>query len=572
MPQDDDVDLVQAYQLDALSRMQWDPSRYVWRVTEEVGFLEAGGQRWSREIQLRLPTLPSIEAHGGLATKTVPYIVSLGTYRRRRFADFSVATEDGSRCHLLTRRQHGHVLAMLLIRQFLDEAEWLRTCHKDSVADMVAFLASIITSVPLIQDDIADAAKTHLKRVLDDAKVTDKDKRNDKVVLLETNCQRIAKETKYLCWVEGKPGSTVFLRADYTQSDTPRSADETRQASGTNNPWRLKWRNWRTRQYARYNIFPQRYTFNAPAYEDCKSYYFRIAPPTETRVAFLDWGSGRRFRTDREDRHLGWRWRGRAEAADKAAELDCADFAYHFYNRRNGPPGEANGFKGKEQRGPARGVGARVHAFVRIEPADNSKLIAAGLLGFALAVLAQRGTLFSSTSGAGQWLLLAPAALVLFVTQQRKHHYARVTTPYRVMVWLYIVLAMLFAGSIAFDAPSLPLLGADHHEIAPRAISGLFAIGSGLLVIASAWSAFYFEWSTRRRFRRVWGRVDVFGSPAFLTVLRKYRWRPKYWRMPQQPLPDDMVDINEKKKHPSDKVYAAVARHGIDRGLSLAGL
>jgi hypothetical protein len=270
----------------------------------------------------------------------------------------------------------------------------------------------------------------------------------------------------------------------------------------------------------------------------------------------------------REERHLGWVRGGRARAGDMAAELDCADFAYHFHNRRTSP--SEGGHKGRNQRRRGPSAGARIHAFVRIEPTDNSKLMAAGLLGLALAILAQRGSLYSTTSGASQWLLLTPGALVLFVTQQRRHHYAHMTTPYRVAVWLYILLAMLFAGSVAFDAPTLPLLGGVHDELVPRAISAAFALGSGLLFIASAWSAFVFEWATRKIFRRANERVRVFGTPAFLKVLRKYRWRKEYWRMPRDPLAG--ISSNAKEEHPSHKIYAAVARHEIDRALLGTGL
>lgn len=569
-PLDDDVDLIKEFQLDALERMQTDPSRYVWRVVEEVGFLPTSGQCWERQVQLCLPSLPKIAAHSKIMEAEELFIVSLGTFRRRRFADFSVTTDDGSHCHLLTRRQHGYALAACLLRQFLDEQEWERASGARSLAELHGFISRLITTMPAPKHDFAADAGKLLSRLFGDIGINDEDRRKKAIAVLGSSCKSIAQQTQYLCWVTGKPGSRIFLRATYTQTDTPRPHPESRTASGTRWSFRLKWRNWRTRQYARYNIFPQRYTFDTPGFDDCKSYYFKISPPSDSRMALLDWGSGRRFRTIREDRHMGERRRGRAQAGDMEAELDCAEFAYHFHNRRSAPPLPAGESYPNEKRNRSRAAGGRLHAFVRIDPTDNSKLIAAGLMGLALAILAQRGSLFSTTSGASQWLLLAPGALVLFVTQQRRHHYARVTTPYRVTVWLYIVLAMLFAGSVAFDAPAFPLLS-DHKELIPRVISALFAIGSGLLVIASAWSAFYFERSTRKRFRRVMARVHVFSNPAFLKVLRKYRWKKRYWRMPREPLSPPLVAPGERDKHPSDKVYAAVARHEIDRALLGAG-
>jgi hypothetical protein len=572
---DDDLFAIRTFQLDAFDRLQVAPSKYISRIVENVSFIPTGGQRWEREIQVNIPTLPDIPPHQVFRSQPSDFIVSLGTFRRRRFADLKVTTDNGLSCRLLTRRQHGYCLATCLLLQLLNTSEW---SDLDSTAlhDLHSHLAAMITTVPRNDAYTSERAQGLLVSLFDKSGITDPSRLSAASEILASRCESIAEQTQYLCWVTAKPGESVQIFATYTQADSPRPyfEPEPQEDAVTDSVLRLKWRNRRTRLYARYNLFPLRYAFNAPSYGSCQSYYFTITPPPETRISLLDWGNGSRFRTAVADSL----WRSHNVKCENlrppdgtAEELDCSRFSYHFHNRRlvkdrrsqvrSGQAKQDNDKRspGGDRRSRLLLDPARINVFVRPEPIDNGKLAAIGLLGVALAVLAERGALVGS--GINQWLLLAPAALVLYVGQQRQHYYARFTKRYRLSIWAYVALSMMFAGSIAFDSPSIPLIPAGISGYEPRAISALFGCASVALAFASMWSGKYFEVTTGNRYRRIIQRVCRYDDPSLLKAWRKRQNRPV------RDFPDPMGE------HPSDKIYAATARHGIDRLLfSTAGI
>jgi hypothetical protein len=577
---DDDLSMIGAFQLNALDRMQTESSKYVWRIVERVSFLPIGGQQWERQVQLRLPSLPPIQAHKHLLGES-HFIVSLGTFRRRRFADFTVTTDGGSQCRLLTRRQHGYSLASCLLFQFLHSEEW-GALDQSALRNLHSYLVGMMTTVPSNEKYTVQGAQKLLDKLFRASDITNSDRKKAARKILSTHCESIAKQTQYLCWVTAKPGDTVRLSASYTQADSPspRYEREPESEGMTSSRARLWWRNWRTREYAKYNMFPFRYSFDTPSYSDCQSYYFTITPPLDTRITLLDWGNGSRVRTAVED--TGWdkkKHDGQEEPSPPdgiAEELDCASFGYHFHNHRttkrrrsDEQPGSDRRRRQSDRRRHSSAETTRLHAFMRPDPIDNGKLVAIGFLSLSLTVMAERGTILpGGGSSISQWLLLTPAALVLFVSQQRRHHYARFTRRYRLSVWIYIILAMLFAGSVAFGAPAIPLLSAGENAAAPRVISATFALASGILIVASIWSGRYFERTTRKRYRHIVRRVRIFGTPSLREVTFKYRWRPGYHMKPTKPV---KISPDPRGKHPSDKVYTSTARHGIDRALGLTG-
>lgn len=593
---EDDLSLVKELQLEMLDRMQIDSSKYAWRVVEQVSFLRTGGQSWERQVQLILPTVPEIPPHDNVLNSEQDFVVSLGTFRRRRFADFLVTASDGTPCHLLTRRQHGFCLATCLLSRHFSDKEWDGGLDSDALKALHAHLASLITDMSSSKAHTPEVAQQLLLKLFESSGIVDKDRVERASRLFLTDCEAMTEQTQYLCWVRAKPGTPIYLSATYTQSDSPILTPE--MDGVTKSKLRLRWRNWRVKLYAKCKLGHLRYTFATPGYNDCRSYYFTISPPARSYIAVLDWGDGRRFGgpIDTDDEI-----QSNAEPnlpVDVSTELDCARLVYHFYNRRFGPDRHGLGRRGsggRRQEGPAQAppdrrkrcdrrqaddrrkeiaTGRRLHTFICAEPSDNGKLVAIGFLGLCLAVLAGRGELFSSGgNNPSQWLLLAPAALVVFVAQQGRHHYAWLTTSYRLTIWIYIVLATVFAGSIAFGAPAIPLLTQGDNHFALRAISGVFAIASGILIVASGWSGRYFEWTLRKRCLRSVERVRLFATPSIVDEFRCFRYKPKYWRKPTQQLSAPEVRPEDRRNHPSDKIYAALARHSIDRllGISLVG-
>jgi hypothetical protein len=566
------------------------------RIVEQVSFLPGGGQQWERQIQLCLPTLPDIPAHKRRHQSRSAFIVSLGTFRRRRFADFTVTNDDGTQCRLLTRRQHGFCLATCFMLQLLNSQEWEGNLDSTALRNLHSYLVSMITTMPPSKSHSPQDAQVLLDNLLYVSKINNEDHTRAAREILRTHCESIAAQTQYLCWVTSMPGRTVNLRVTYTQADSPspRYEPESEADAVTDFTPRVWWRNVRTREYAKYNLFPFRYSFDAPSYSDCQSYYFSISPPPDTRITLLDWGNGRRFQTAVED--AGWDSKKHFSQEQPmppdgmADEVDCARFGYHFHNRRVAKrrrvdsmdrrqsgsrrwpiPGDQRQSADRRWPRPDRrqrdvGRATRIHVFLRPEPIDNAKLAAIGFLGLVLAFMAERGVLFGGGS-ISQWLLVAPAALVVLISQQRRHYYARFTKRYRLSIWVYTAIAIFFAGSVAFDAPSIPFLSNGETLVVARSISAIFAFASGWLIVASMWSGKHFEKTTRKRYRRIVTRVNKIGDPAYYKWL-KYRWSEIGNKL------EGPIDVPEEqmRKHPSDKVYTSTARHSIDRVLALTAV
>lgn len=573
---DDELSVVGPAQIDAFDQMQRLPGLYISRVVEQVRFIP-GGQEWERQVQIRIP----VPRARGTEVDTKLYVVSLGRFERRRFPDFSVVQHSGARCQLLSRRQHGHCLAIGLLHPFFTDAEFEAMACDDALRNQLdrlrIYLAQMVTTMKPRSSYTPGGA-----RVLFDALMVNLNINLRRAIAASDvffhKCSAALVGTQYLCWAEAEPGGTVNLIATYTQADIPITTDEgDLPRSPLTNPLsrglrhlyyraRLWWRNRRTGLYVRYSLFPVRYNFPTPAYEHCGSYYFTITPPPVTQLTFLDWERGSRFQ--REPRGLFGRWHRRIALTLPSDgvqhELDCSTYAYHFHNRRL--PGRSNNCS-KNRRRSRRATGVTLRVFFRTEPADNGNLVALGFLSLGLALLAAMGALYSNgNSGVTQWLLLAPAVLTLFVGQQRQHHYAQLMRPFRSLMWLYIVFAMLFAATAVFGFSDTPLSPGVEH-ILLRLLSGVFVVASVAMIIAFAWSGEHFHRIVQRRYYRVMRRVRIFGTPSFTTTLRRYRWRRQYWRTPQAPLADDKILADRRGDHPSYRVFASVARHAIDRVL-----
>jgi uncharacterized membrane protein len=588
---DNDLSFVRTAQLDALERMQTDASMYYWRIVEEVSFLAPRGQQWTRRIELRLPSLPNNVAHDRVEHSGY-FIVPLGTFRRVRFPDFEVSAEGGNACHLLTRRQHGYALAACLTRQLFAE-HWVEEIDpefdpdRQALGELHSYLASMITTMAG-SGFTEDGAVAALDRLLASSGIEDEEAMTGAREVLRKHCRSsLFDQTQYLCWVQAGYGEIVHLTATYTQADTARFVPE---VDGSRSEPRILWRNWRTMQYGKYNVLPLHYSFDAPEYRDCKSYYFTVTAPADSRITLLDWVNGRHFHGPAEDRPL-WNWLRRRlprmmrrsaferDAPDEsespgdgmlpdgaAQELDCAKFAYHFYNRRNisdrrhregETPKERR--RSVERRAGARMLRARLHVFVRAERTDDSQLLAIGVLSLILAVLAEFGSLFTASTvpgrggSVGQWLLLAPAALTLFTAQQRRHRYAGLTRRYRLWLWLYTALATVFAASVAFESPR------GVADWWPAFISGAFAVASGVLIATTAWSGRLFERGARRRCEKIIQRVDELGTPSAIEAGIQQRRGVAGGNV-------NPADLRERRNaHPSYMSYIATARHGIDR-------
>jgi len=583
---------------------------YVSRVVDHISFPAHGEQLCRRELQLVLPAIDTSRA-------TDLFIVSLGRFLRRRFPDISVRDGRGVRLQLLSRRQHGYVMAVKILCAHLEQSELDRIPLHDDLQDMyrgvVTYLARLLTTFHTDASCTLAGAEGRLRTLLL-ALRAGRPRVDSELFAFHDACLREFETTKYLCWVPAAPGTCVQLTATYTQADAPLPCAEPEIARpplmgapwATSlleriRAWRLKWRDRRNSFYTKLNMMPMYYVFATPVFGDVGSYYFLFTPPEGTEVALLDWGRGRRLAPRDHD-----------VRSTSTAEIDTAHWAYHFHNRRVGQrrvaerrrdtsERRAQGADRRSRRPPAspdrtplrvsrevgdtrftprdRRRGERrwsqrraadrrasdgptcdlIHAFVRTEQRENLKLIAVGILSIGLCVLAARGVL---QTGAGdstsQILLLAPATLVLFVDQQSKHHYAAFTRIYRVILWGYIVLALAFAVSIVFDVTKLPLIRGNVSGPVARYASALFAIASAVLVIAFWWGGTHHTKSAGKRLGKLIDRVDDRGTPSRVDTWLKRLPAPAF-------IPRTIGGDDPRDQHPPFKLYTATVRHSADR-------
>ncbi len=611
------------YQLRTFERLHLFASHYVSRIVDHISFPTPGQQLCQREIHLRLPKLDGFSDD----QQAGPYIVSLGQYRRRRLADFTVTDGRGTRLNLLSRRQHGYVIALALLRPHLTVDEWSRlerdaTLHP-SLNELRIYLASLITSIVPNEHYTTEEAGKRLQDLLDVLEV-DEARSIVEVESFRLRCDEAQLTTRYLCWVDGAPGGMIQLHATYTQPESPQPTHEPDRIRPTDTMGmrsierRLRgmWRNGRNRFYTGARMMPVRYAFATPAFVTTRSYYFLLTPPLGTEIVLLDWDADHRYAPDQTGGHL-----------TSTTEVEAACWAYHFHNhrvaprrrrrerrrfqhgapvaRRGGPADRRAAERRRDsisalanverrlsdrrlqgadrrqhqrrkperrqadQRQPDAQAGALIHAFVRSEQVENGKLIAIGLLSFGLAILAAQGVLQTVASETtNQILLLAPAALVLTVDQQSRHHFAALTPMFRAILWSYIVLALVFATSIVVSVHRFPFTSANITVLLPRLASGAFAAASGLLVLAFWWAGPHFAVSNKKRYKRVVKRLRIFRTRSRTLAWLRYQCKPKYWLKRQRPARIELT--RRPDETPSHEVYANLARHSADRITFLA--
>jgi len=476
----DDLNALTGKHLETLGMLIFQPSRYLQRVVEHLSFLPAGGERWQRDIQLRIPETESPDPPPGGR-----FIVSLGMFRRFRFPDFTVKDAAGERLTLVTRRQHQHAITLATIRQYLDEDDWRHAGETDELLVLYEQVASIITDIrgpnAYSPADVGVSAKLLMTKL--EKSAADVERVSG---LLEIAAELLSRYTHYLCWVPAEAGATLSLSATYTMSDTVRVAGERRKA--LDDEEMNAWTHYRTRFYASLGLFPVPYELRAPAHDHAGSYYLTIEPPEDAHVSRLAWGH--------------------EEDLDASAhEIDCAHVTCHIHNGERltpalqGQEGDGNSPQGDDEaEDEAETVekksiaGAKISAFMRADPMDHAALIAVALLNLGLAYLAQRGE-FNSAEGDSQqqWLLLAPTLVVALIAQHRRRYYSSVTSSVRIGLWIYLAINALFGASVAFDFSG----GNKFDNVA----SGVMAVFSLMLLVLLIATGGLFERLTTRLFR-----------------------------------------------------------------------
>jgi hypothetical protein len=483
---EDDLTMLHPEHLEVLGMVIFQPARYLQRVVEHLSFLPAGGERWQRDIQLRIPTPENLKA-----PPDGKFIVSLGMFRRYRFPDFTVTDAAGDRLNLVTRRQHQHCITMTSIRKWMDEEDWNRA-PKDAEHELLTLytqMADIITNIKRPSDhspqDVKASAKALMEKLGKSARDVERASGGLKIA-----SELLSLYTHYLCWVPAEPGDTISISAGYTMSDTVRIAGERRKALDPEETgW---WARSRSRFYTSLGLYPVPYELRAPAHDHAGSYYLTIEPPEDAHVSMLDWG---------HDRSLD----------GTSVETDCAYVNCHIHNgdqlmqektkadfepRGVGEANEATEHTQAEETDEVQQEsisGAKISAFLRADPIDHAALIAVALLNIGLAWLAQRGEFDNGGDSQQQWLLLAPTLVVALIAQHRRRYYSSVTRSVRITLWIYLAINALFGASVAFD-----ISGGDKFDDIASAAMAVISLALLVLLVASGG---LFERITNRRFR-----------------------------------------------------------------------
>jgi hypothetical protein len=489
------------------------PTWYTQRCFEQVAFVPTGGHRWLRTLQIRIPTTAQPV---GLSWR----IISLGVYSRRRFPDFAVLGADGDRVDLLTREQHGVALTQAALNRFIDRLPAIgfsrlnmphvRTAYRDCWEVLYNFFTTAGDTPTMSRDTLAEHMTECYGALLASLTVSNEQLWLDRFA---DDIMEMIDSTRYLCWVQARPGEIVNLRVSYTTEDAKHELEykdwrETlRQVNdGTVEPRyerRKIWAEW----YRELGIAPLNYEFSVPSRNHASSYYFNIDAPAGSYVTYLDWETSN---------------------SSRDSELDCAFPSAHVHNDEE--PGDAPSMRGRT-----------IRAYVRCAPHHHKQIIGATLLNGVLIYVLIVGRLPERLGESAQSLLVAiPSILTAYLVEQQRHYHAHAMRRQRAVLWGYLAVSVTFLVTILFSR--------HQGTIGSRGL-GLFAsIVTWILGAASAGIFVWYlpqghsfgrwtEWLTKRREHRVRTRLDrekeVLASmegqysPQWLELYEPYRQAQK---------------------------------------------
>lgn len=512
----DEVDLLQGWQLAAVSEMLRHPTVYAQRLVEELTFPSPGGQSWRRRLQLRIPE-PEVFSDGN--SGAVPegettWIVPLGIFARTRLPDFKVIDESGRICPLLTRTQHGHTLMAISLRQYLNpgQQESLREAQNNPQSELAQVLAraaralfGLFTTVPGEPGEVhGEAGGAALDELLE-AVGTSEDLRAQARGLYMADFEALGRVTQYLCFVRCPASSTISLEASYTMSTAPRlSANLSHPTEGAGgegstrwwrraaqagrrrlHSWRRRFRLQRTELYARSGLGPANYEILSRTTDHCGSYYLTIEAPSDTELSYVSWASGNTI-----------------DNADQS--WSCSRPSVHEHPAPSFAPGLPEGEQAQAK--PDEPKDWTIHAFMRPLARSGMEIWIAAAMNVVFAYLAASGRLGSELGPTATPLfLLTPAILIAYIAYQREHYYAERTGWLRGALWIYVLIDLTFLLAIVFDATSSDSpIGTTFIEEASIAV--MASASAALVVLFLLVGRIYkklVQWLFRRARRRI---------------------------------------------------------------------
>ncbi len=404
--------------VECLSKSYNYPRRSTQRFVEQLTFLPNGGQRWTRTLQIQLPPK-------SLPTGCAQRVVSLGTFRRRRFPDLAVCDANGTSINLLTRHEHGTMLiGAIIAKYFIEFSEAVtrlqnasNSPERQTYNELLATLYERFTTVGDIVD--LDDEVTHLASIYGcllgsfDPTPDHIDKR---VEAFRINLRDMLETTPYLCLVEGAPGEIITLKVSYTAADIrhrPEWRIDEPIAPKLSVRWREKWLS----LYREYGLAPLKYLIPGNIFTG--SYYFSLEPPPKTEVLYLDWTTGNSFQDDK-------------------SELDSALDSVHFHYSHDSQPQPLERAR-------------KVEAYLRGSPHGHKQIAIGAALNIVLVILLAKGGSLDARGSAQTWLLVPPTALTAYIADQQRHYYAYATRRQRAILWIYLGISVLFLAAASLD-------------------------------------------------------------------------------------------------------------------------
>jgi hypothetical protein len=411
-------------QVNCLAELLRHPTVHMQRCVEQLSFVPSGGHAWTRRLQVQVPLTATPNGQSWR-------VISLGTYARRRFPDFAVTDADGTRVNLVTRQQHGYALTRVALVRLLDRLVPAISYDAQTVAEMATFheLSSAMYDFFTMAgpqssefDAIVGAMTKTYGSFLQAVGIAPSGSQAwfDQFA---RDVRDAIDSTRYLCWINARPGEIINLQVTYTTRDEKHKLERRDRGEVLARFWkgiaeprferRKIWADW----YRQLGIAPLNYEFSIPSQRHTGSYYFMVEPPAGSEVAYLDWET---------------------DNSKDCTEIDSAFDSAHIHNHALAAATSERG--------------GTIRAYLRCSPHHHKQIIGATLLNVALVYILAVGRLPERLSESTQSLLLAvPSILTAYLVQQQKHYHAHATRLQRAILWGYLGVSVVFFLTIAFS-------------------------------------------------------------------------------------------------------------------------
>lgn len=401
-----------------------------------MDFLPDGGHRWTRTLQLKIPRGDGLSLPGW-------HVVSLGAFQPQRFPDIVVTDADSRRLNLVTRRQHGDILASVLLathlREFPEVVGASRIEGSKERRQLEALQKHTSEAVTEVSDarrreDVVGYAVTALVALTGTAPD------GTHARAFRTALEQLGTFTYYLCWVRATPGEVVNLRVVFTTRDARSASAE---PTGFFQ-WAWSWlvaqllkligspqehrppEAKRMQLYRMLGMAPLNYQFPIPSDSSTGSFYFTLQPPPRTQVmTMMGCGVG---------------------VGDNRSEVNSAKSSFHFHNAKR-PAGR--------RRSRALGDGRSdrtIHAYLRPVLHEHKTIVGGAAINVLFAFFVLRGRFFTEMGVTAQTsLLVTPTVLTGIIAQRQRHYHAVATALQRGLLWLYLSVCVGFLITVAFS-------------------------------------------------------------------------------------------------------------------------